>query len=327
MRAPRVLSSDVVIVNYRPLGRTGLTVSALSLGTVALGIDYGIHTPDAYGRLDDDAAVALLREAVDCGVTFVDTSPFYGESERLVGQALGGDPRATIATKVWAGPGVAPGTEHLTLPQAIARSLEASRQVLRRDVLDVVQIRNATRAIIEEETATAALHEAKQRGVLRYIGATVYDEDAALAVIRDGRFDLVQVALSALDQRMLPHVMPAAEAAGIGVIVRSAFLKGALTPKAQWLPEPLAPLRAAAAQARDLLAGGSWDRLPAAAMRFCLSVPRVASVLTGARTLAELDAAIAAESAGPLDPSVLASAAQLAMTDERLLNPSYWPVA
>lgn len=311
-------------MNFRPLGRTGLTVSALSLGTVALGIDYGIHTPDAYGRPDADAAVALLREAVDCGVTFVDTSPFYGESERLVGQALGGDPRATIATKVWAGPGMAPGTEHLTLPQAIARSLEASRQVLRRDVLDVVQIRNATRAIIEEETATAALHEAKQRGVLRYIGATVYDEDAALAVIRDGRFDLVQVALSALDQRMLPHVMPAAAAAGIGVIVRSAFLKGALTPKAQWLPEPLAPLRAAAARARDVLAGGSWDRLPESAMRFCLSVPHVASVLTGARTPGELHEAIAAEAAGPLDPSTLASAAQLALTDEGLLNPAFW---
>jgi aryl-alcohol dehydrogenase-like predicted oxidoreductase len=311
-------------VRYRPLGRTGLTVSALSLGTVALGIDYGIHTPGAYGRPDDDAAVALLREAVDRGVMFVDTSPFYGESERLVGQALGGDRRATIATKVWAGPGMASGTEHLTLPQAIAASLEASRRVLRRDVLDVVQIRNATRAIIEEGVATAELQEAKARGILRFIGATVYDEDAALAVIRDGRFDLVQIALNALDQRMLPNVMPAAAAAGIGVIVRSAFLKGVLTPKAQWLPEPLAPLRAAAVRARDFLAGGSWDRLPEAAMRFCLSIPHVASVLTGARTLGELDEAMAAEASGPFDPSTLASAAQLALTDDRLLNPASW---
>jgi len=120
--------------------------------------------------------------------------------------------------------------------------------------------------------------------------------------------------------------MPAAEAAGIGVIVRSAFLKGALTPKAQWLPESLAPVRDAAARVRDLLAGGSWERLPDAAMRFCLSAPHIASVLTGARTLAELDAALAAEAAGPLDPSMLAAAAALALADERLLNPSYWPV-
>jgi aryl-alcohol dehydrogenase-like predicted oxidoreductase len=136
----------------------------------------------------------------------------------------------------------------------------------------------------------------------------------------------LQVAFNALDQRMAATVLAAAEAAGIGVIVRSAFLKGALTPKAQWLPESLAPVRAAAARARDLLAGGSWDRLPDAAMRFCLSAPRIASVLTGARTVAELDAALAAEAAGPLDASMLSSAAELALTDDRLLNPSYWPV-
>ena len=313
-------------LNSRPLGRTGLTVSALSFGTVALGIDYGIHTPGEYGRPDDNAAIALLREAVERGLTLIDTSPFYGESERLVGLALGADPRATIATKVWAGPGMAPGTGHLTVPQAVARSLETSRRVLQRDVLDVVQVRNATRDIIEDGTATAALCEAKARGLIGCLGATVYDEETALAVIHDGRFDLVQIALSALDQRMLPRVMPAAAAAGIGVIVRSAFLKGALTPKAQWLPETLAPLRAAAGRARDLLAGGSWDRLPEAAMRFCLSVPHVSSVLTGARTLAELDEAIAAEAAGPLDPSTLARAADLALVDDRLLNPAFWGI-
>ena len=308
----------------RPLGRTGLTVSALSLGTVALGIDYGIQTPGEYGRPDDQAAIALLRAAVDRGITFVDTSPFYGESERLVGEALGTDSRATIATKVWAGPGMAPGTEHLTVPQAIARSITASRRVLRRDVLDVVQVRNATLAIIEDGAATAALCDAKASGLVINIGATVYDEETALAVIRDGRFDLLQIALSALDQRMLARVMPAAAAAGIGVIVRSAFLKGALTPKAQWLPEALAPLREAATRARDRLAGGFWDRLPDAAMRFCLSVPGVSSVLTGARTLEELDEAIAAEAAGPFDQTTLAGAADLALTDERLLNPAHW---
>ncbi len=313
-------------MKVRPLGRTGLTLSALSLGTVALGIDYGIQTPGAYGRPDDDASIALLRAAVDRGVTFVDTSPFYGESQRVVGQALGDDPRVTIATKVWAGPGMAPGAEHLTVPQAIARSLEASRRILRREVLDVVQVRNATREIIEDGTATAALCDAKANGVVRCIGATVYDEDTALAVIRDGRFDLLQLALSALDQRMLPRVLPAAAAAGVGVIVRSAFLKGALTSKAQWLPETLAPLRVAAERARDLLAGGSWDRLADSAMRFCLSVPDVSSVLTGARTLEELDEAIAAEAAGPLDSSTLAAAADLALTDDRLLNPAFWGI-
>ncbi|HXI30439.1 MAG TPA: aldo/keto reductase, partial [Vicinamibacterales bacterium] len=192
--------------------------------------------------------------------------------------------------------------------------------------LDIVQIHNATRDTIDNRALTDALLDAKRRGLVRAIGASVYGEDAALAVIASGAFGVLQVALNALDQRMRDRVLPAAAAAGVGVVVRSAFLKGALTAKAQWLPEALAPVRDAGRRARDLLAGGSWDALPEAAMRFCLSVPDVASVLTGARTRPELDAALAAEATGPLDAATLAASARLALTDDALLNPSRWPI-
>src|SRR5262249_46101516 len=173
---------------------------------------------------------------------------------------------------------------------------------------------------------TDALLDAKDRGLLRVVGASVYGEDAALAVIASGEYDVLQIALNALDQRMRHRVLPAAAAAGVGVVVRSAFLKGALTAKARWLPQALAPVRDAGTRARDLLAGGSWDALPEAAMRFCLSVPHVASVLTGARTRAELESALAAEAAGPLDAATLAASARLAVSDDALLNPSRWPI-
>ena len=323
-------------MKYRPLGRTGLTVSALSLGTAALGVDYGIAAPGDFGRPAEDEAIRLVRAAIDCGITLIDTAPAYGDSERIVGLAAGRDPRIIIATKVTlpSSPSASPSSVVSGFPavergagsRTVIASLESSLRALGREALDIVQIHNATREVIDEGAVTAALVEARRRGLVRVIGASVYGEEAALAVIRSGEYGVVQVALNALDQRMMRDVLPAAEAAGVGVIVRSAFLKGALTPKAQYLPESLAPLHRAAAHARDLLAGGSWDRLPDAAMRFCLSVPYAASVLTGARTLAELDEAIAAEATGPLDASALAMAAQLALTDERLLNPSYWPV-
>jgi aryl-alcohol dehydrogenase-like predicted oxidoreductase len=304
-------------VKYRPLGRTGLTVSALSLGTVSLGVDYGIRAPGAFARPAEEEGIRLVRAAIDCGITLIDTAPAYGDSQRIVGRAAGRDPRVIIATKV--------APSHLTLSH-IRTSLESSLRALDRDVLDIVQIHNATREMMDEGAVTQALLDAKRRGLVHILGASVYGEEAALAVIRSGEYGVVQVALNVLDQRMMRTVLPAAEAAGVGVIVRSAFLKGALTPKAQWLPEALAPLREAAARARDVLVGGSWDRLPDAAMRFCLSVPHAASVLAGVRTVTELDEAIAAEAAGPLDASALAMAAQLALTDERLLNPSHWPV-
>jgi aryl-alcohol dehydrogenase-like predicted oxidoreductase len=124
---------------------------------------------------------------------------------------------------------------------------------------------------------------------------------------------------------MVHDVMPLAAAAGLGVVVRSAFLKGALTPKAPWLPHALDRLRDAAGRVRDVLAAGSWDRLPQAAIRFCLSAPHVSSVLAGARTLAELEAALDAEAAGPLADDAMARAAGLAIDEDELVNPSRWP--
>jgi aryl-alcohol dehydrogenase-like predicted oxidoreductase len=301
-------------VKYRPLGRTGCSVSALSFGTVSLGVDYGINAPGDLGRPSEAEAIGLVQAAVERGITLIDTAPAYGDAERIIGRAVGRDPRIVIATKV-------------NPDDRIQTSLESSLRALGRDALDIIQIHNATREMIHEGAITDALVDAKRRGLVRWLGASVYGEDDALAVVADGRFDVLQVAFNALDQRMAREVLRAALAAGVGVIARSAFLKGALTPKAQWLPDELAPLRSAAARARDLLAGGSWDELPAAAMRFCLSAPRIASVLMGARTIAEIDAAVAAEAAGPLDDAVMANAAKLAMTEERLLNPSYWPIA
>jgi aryl-alcohol dehydrogenase-like predicted oxidoreductase len=308
-------------VLHRPLGRTGLTVSALSLGTVALGVDYGIAAPGEFGRPAEAEAIRLVQSALDRGITLIDTAPAYGESERIVGRAAGRDRRAIIATKV------NPQSAIHNPQPAIRNSLESSLRALDREVLDIVQIHNATREMIDEGAVTDALLDAQRRGLVRVLGASVYGEDAARAVIATGAYGVLQVALNALDQRMLGDVLPAAGRAGIGVIVRSAFLKGALTPKAQWLPEPLGDLRAAAVRARDLLADGSWDRLPVAAMRFCLSVPGVGSVLTGARTVDELAEAIAAEAEGPFDAVMMRRAAELALDDERLLNPSYWPVA
>ncbi len=246
-------------MKYRSLGRTGLSVSALSLGTASLGAEYGIAGPDGSGPPPADAAITLIRTAVDRGITLVDTAPAYGTSERIVGRAVGRDTRVIIATKV--------------SPHDLDTSLDRSRRALERDVLDIVQVHNATADMIDAGRVSDRLLEARGRGVVRVLGASVYGVEAALAVVRSGAYDVLQVAFNVLDQRMAREVLPAADAAGVGVIARSAVLKGVLTPKAQWLPLALAPLGEAAARARDAIAGGSWERLPQAAMRFCLSEP------------------------------------------------------
>ncbi len=309
----------------RTLGRTGLAVSAIGFGTVSLGLDYGIAAPARFGRPDDADAVATLRRAADAGVTLFDTAPAYGDAERLLGDAVGARGECVLATKVT----VPRGTNGQPLRgRLLAESLQAqlthSRLALRRDPLDVVQIHNATVELIEDGELLELLEMARRRGQLRFIGASVYREAEALAAIASGRIDVLQVAYSLLDQRMAARVFAAAQAANVGMLARSAFLKGALTDKAQFLPPALAPLRDAADRARVAL-GVDWRGLPELALRFCLSAPAIATVLFGARTTDELDAALAAAAAGPLAAEQLQQTPPLALTDERLLDPSQWP--
>ena len=165
----------------------------------------------------------------------------------------------------------------------------------------------------------------QQQGDIRYIGASVYTEEEAIVVIEAGCFQILQVAYNILDQRMARQVFPAAEEAGVGIIVRSAFLKGALTEKAQWLPIELAELKMGVVRAMRVL-DISWQALPEFALRFCLSAPEVSTVLVGARTIPELEQALAAEVAGPLPEELLVKTKSLGLTDERLLNPTYWNI-
>jgi aryl-alcohol dehydrogenase-like predicted oxidoreductase len=300
-------------VELRALGDR--TVSAIALGTVSLGADYGIRAPGASGQPARAAARAVIDHARSRGITLFDTAPAYGESEAILGEVIGGDPGMIVATKI-------------SLPRPgedVRASIERSRQRLRRQRLDVVQIHNATEAVIADGKLAQVLAELKAAGTIGLAGASVYSEAEALAAIGSGAFDVLQVAYNLLDRKMADRVFPAAAKANVGVLVRSAYLKGALTEKVAWLPRELAPLRAAV---DELLSrtGATHTELPALAVRFCLAAPAVGSVLIGARTSQELDVAIDAAAMSPLGEDVVAAIESLQVDDERLLNPSTWPV-
>jgi aryl-alcohol dehydrogenase-like predicted oxidoreductase len=302
----------------RPIGDSGISVSLLSLGTVSLGLDYGIEAPGGFGCPNRTDAERLILAAADAGINLFDTAPAYGASESVLGEALAGRRGCLIATKV-----AAPPASTGTAGRLIEDSLERSLANLRRDAIDIVQIHNATLPVLARGEIVEALLMARRRGKIRLLGASVYTEEEALAVIAYGCFDVLQVAYNLLDQQMAERVFAAAAAAGVAVILRSALLKGALTEKAQWLPPELSDLRKASESLKDRV--GSWEELTRMAYRFCISVPQASSVLAGARTLAELNQAITAARAGVLSPDVFASYRRRDRK-ERWLNPSYWNV-
>jgi len=310
----------------RPLGSTGLSTSVLSVGTVSLGTEYGIPTDANHSPPPREAAVGLLRTAADAGINLFDTAPAYGEAETILGEALANRPECLFATKV-ALPQMPAGTSmgSLDLERHVRKSIDASRRALRRDLLDIVQIHNATVTAILSGEMAEALHRERVAGRIGLVGATVYTEAEALAAVRAGAFDLIQVPFNVLDRGMASRVFPEARAAGVGVVVRSVFLKGVLTPKAQWLPAELMPLRRAAARLVKETAG-SWETLPELAVRYCLGVDGISSVLIGPRTEKELLQALEAAGRGPLGAEVRARAEQVQVDNPAYLNPATWPI-
>ena len=313
-------------MDYTQLGATELRVSRLGVGTAAFGLDrYGITAPGE-GNVDPADAIANIHRAVEGGVNFFDTAPAYGRSEELLGEALADHKDCLVATKVPIPENILDNKEKISqseLTQHVNESLDESLRRLRREVLDVVQIHNATVRVLEQGNLVSCLERAREAGKLRYIGASVYGEEAALAAIATGKIQILQVALSLLDQRMCDKVIPAARTAGLGVLTRSALLKGALTKRAQWLPPGLLALSQASERAAKEL-DTCWESLPRMALRFCLSVEGVHCVLSGVRNSAEIEDCLAACTEGPIAPVLLAKAWGLALRDDLLLNPSHW---
>ena len=312
-------------MEHRVLGQTNLNVSIMSLGTAELDISYGICKPGQSEYPDRSEVTSLLQYAADQGINLFDTAPAYGESEKLLGELLGHRHDCYFATKVSIPEEDGRILTGKSLQSAINDSLQASLKALNRDWLDIVQIHNATADILEQGEMTEVLLRARDLGRVRFLGASVYGEEAAQAVIKAGSFDVLQLAYNLLDQRMADKILPAAYQANIGVICRSALLKGALTERAKWLPDELAALRQQADKAVTTLAG-SWQRLPQIALRFCLSSPYIETVLVGVCNRQELSSALEAAMAGRLGRDELELASSLTLQDERLINPTYWPL-
>lgn len=311
-------------IPQRRLGATGLDTSALGLGTVALALAYGAPQGerDAVGAA---AAQATVERALARGVRFVDTAPAYGDAEALVGAALAGVgvDDCVVATKLaipaagWAGLDERATRDH------VRASAEASLRALRRDALDVLAVHNADPALIARGAVIEALAELRAEGLIRAAGASVYGEDAALAAIGCDELAVVQIAMNALDRVPEARVVPAAVKRDTALVVRSALLRGVLTPAGRALSGPFAPLRAAADRFRAA-AGASWEELPGAAVAFVLGRPGPACILLGPRDEVELD--------GLLDGAARFADATAALAEDwaaglapELLDPRRWP--
>jgi D-threo-aldose 1-dehydrogenase len=296
----------------RPIGRSGVAVTEISFGGAAIG--------NLFTAVTDDDARAAVDAAWDGGIRYFDTAPHYGLglSERRLGAALRDRPRGdyVISTKVGRLLETAPSTvrggrdaEGFDVPSdlvrrfdysadGVRRSLEASLGRLGLDRVDIALIHDpdahGEQALREAYPALARL---RAEGVVRAIGVGMNQTEMLTRFVRETDIDLVLVAgrYTLLDQTAADTLLPAALERGVSVIAGGVFNSGVLavpTPDATY-DYAAAPgsLISRALRLQELYAQFGVP-LRAAAARFPLAHPAVASVLIGARNAAEVTDAI-----------------------------------
>jgi aryl-alcohol dehydrogenase-like predicted oxidoreductase len=209
-------------MEQRVLGRTGLPVSVVGLGTWQLGADWG--------NVSEADAMAVLRAAVESEVTFFDTADVYGDgrSERVIGRFLADNAGQgiTVATKM--GRRVEQSEEHYTLENFRAWT-DRSRVNLGTDRLDLVQLHCPPTPVFSSEAVFDALDTLVAEERIAAYGVSVETCAEAMAAIARPGVASVQIILNAFRRKPLDQVLPAAAAAGVGIIARVPLASGLLS--------------------------------------------------------------------------------------------------
>lgn len=250
-----VAAVAVIGLERRQLGATGISVSPIGLGTVKFGRTLGLRYP-APPALPDDAAIdQLLGLAKAQGINLLDTAPAYGSSEERLGRALRHQRSDwVIATKVGEEFSSA-GSVFDFSPAAIVRSVQRSLDRLRTDYIDVLLLHSEgnDEQILAQGEVVAALAQMKSRGLVRAIGLSTKTVAGGLAATR--LLDVVMIPYSAAQTDHRP-VIEAAHQQNKGVLIKKGLNSGRLSEIAAVDPV-------------------------AAALRFVLGTPGVASVVVG----------------------------------------------
>jgi D-threo-aldose 1-dehydrogenase len=301
-----------------PLGRTGLTVTRLALGSASLG---GLFT-----YVEDVDAVATVEHAWSLGVRYFDTAPLYGygAGERRIGRGLAGRPRDEFVLSTKVGrlvrevSAIPPGADidrqlldgredayyvirdpvRIVFDYSgdgVRRSIEESLERLGLERIDIALIHDPDdhwRAAIEG--AWPALEQLRSEGIIRAVGAGMNQSAMLARFVRETTMDVVLVAgrYTLLDQVALTDLLPACEERGVAVLVGGVMNSGLLVdprPGATFNYAPAPPELIERARRIGEVCARHDVPLRAAAMQFPMAHPAVASLVAGVRSIRHLD--------------------------------------
>lgn len=315
-------------MKYRTLGKTKQKVSEIGHGTWAMG--------SMWGSRDDAESKAALRRGLDLGINFIDTAFVYGKghAERLIGDIL--EETSTppmVATKIppdirsWP---PKPGTQaREAYPGKYLRKVtEMSLDNLRVDCLDLQQLHVWRPEWLQESEWQETVADLKAQGKIKYFGVSLndHDPDSGLELVASGLVDTIQVIFNLFDQSPRERLFHLCMEHGVGVIARVPLDEGGLSgqlkpdtvfPKGDWRRFYFSSAERIQAtiehaEAFQFLLRDEVDSLPAAALKFCLSEPAVATVIPGMRRIQHVEANVRVSDMKDFSPEELARAHGLA---------------
>jgi myo-inositol catabolism protein IolS len=282
-------------MRYTTYGRTGLSVSRLSMGCNRLG-DPGV---------DPAQWPPIIQKALDLGITFFDTSENYNEGRS---EAVLGDVTSTSTTPVVIATkgGFSSGASIVRdfSEESILKAARASLTRLRRDTIELYMLHSPTVAQLENDTWPNAIETLKAEGTIKHFGISTTDHASGVKAIEMGA-DFLQIEYDLLDPTAEDVLLPLARKYDIGIMIRTPLARGLLSGKfaagraipaeQQWrrpTGDRLQLRLERIEQLRFLERDG--QTLAQAALRWLLAQPGVHCVIPGARTIEQLEANVGA---------------------------------
>lgn len=288
-------------MEYRELGKTGLQVSAVAFGGAPLG--------DMFGAADERSARATVHRAIDLGINFFDTSPYYGAglSERRLGTALDAHrDEVVVGTKT----GRFAADQFDYSPKRIRDSLERSLLLLRTDYVDVFQLHDIEFVKLESVFAGSysELVKVRDEGKCRFIGMTGYPLHTLKRAVTETMLDTVlsYAHHTLLNTQLATELVPVCEQRGTALINAAAVSLGLLTAAGtRYATHPAGPqIRAAGERARRRCRERGVD-IGFLANQFSIQRSGCPTTLVGTTSMEHLETAVRAASE-PIDEELLA---------------------
>ena len=301
----------------------GLDITVLSLGTVQLGMDYGIH--NANGKPSLETSFRILDAAMAVGINTLDTAAGYGNSEEVIGAWLKTVPaenRPFIVTK-------AAKLDHSSLDALRAdlkERVKTSRERLGLSQLPLLMLHNCEDYLCDKENVKLVFEELKASGDILYSGISAYSNHDYGELAASG-FDAVQIPVNIFDWGQIENGgLQKLKDSGMMIFVRSVYLQGLVFQDPETLPAHMAFCKETLVKFRTLC--DKYQLSPAVlALSYALTLPGVTSLVLGSETVEQVQ-----QNAQLLNATVTLSPAQMAEirenflnTDIKVLNPGLWP--